>query len=132
MSEESILWFNPDLGTPMVSMAEYGLTFNRAAVEALRRPWKVRLGFDNAGKRIVVQPIRSEIDDSKLDSRGLPFAERERDGYVRISSKDFVRFVARYCKELDLSKTVRYAAIWDDEQGMLEIDLSRPVDGSAD
>lgn len=132
MTEDSILWYNPDVGTPMISMAEYGLTFNRAAVEALGRPRKVRLGFDNVGKRIVVQPIHSVADDDETGPQGLPFAERQRAGYVRISSKDFIRFVARYCKDLDLSKTVRYAAIWDDEEGMLEVDLSRPVDGSTD
>jgi len=98
MNEGLIEWFNPDLGTPMVSMAEYGLTFNRAAVETLGRPWKVGLGFDKENRRIVVRPIRSETDDGEMVSRGLPFAERERDGYVRISSKDFVRFVARYCR----------------------------------
>jgi hypothetical protein len=132
VEEEAILWFDPEIGTPMISLAEYGLTFNRAAVEVLRRPWKIMLGFDKANKNIVVRPISRECKDPEVQSKGLPFAERERDGYVRISSKDFVRFVARFCPELNLDKTVRYLAIWDKGSGLMQIDMNRPVDTPSD
>ncbi len=132
MEEEAVLWFNPEIGTPMISMAEYGVTFNRAAVEILGRPWKIMLGFDRTNKHILVKPISMECKDPEVQSKGLPFAERERDGYVRISSKDFVRFVARYCPELNLSKTVRYLAIWDEGSGLMEVDINRPVDTPSD
>lgn len=123
----TILWFDPEIGTPMVSMAEYGLTFNRAAVEALGKPWKVRLGFDNLHKKIVIKPVGRASDEEEKAS-GLPFAERERDGYVRISNKDFIRFVVRYCPESNLRKSVRFAAIWDEDEGLMEVDINRPVD----
>jgi hypothetical protein len=132
VEEEAILWFDPEIGTPMVSMAEYGLTFNRAAVEVLGKPWKIMLGFDKANKNIVVKPIRREHEDPEVPSRGLAFAERERDGYIRISSKDFVRFVARFCPELNLSRTVRYLAVWDEDIDLMTIDMNRPVDTPSD
>jgi len=111
----------------MVSMAEYGLTFNRAAVEALGKPSGVRLGFDKVHKKIVVKPV-DEVSEGEEKTSALPFAERERDGYVRISNKDFIRFVVRYCPELNLRKSVRFTAIWDEAEGLMEVDINRPVD----
>ena len=39
-------YFNPNMGPISVSIAGYGLTFSRAAVEIMKRPTYVRLGFD--------------------------------------------------------------------------------------
>lgn len=118
-------WYDPNLGAPIVSLAEYGLTFNRAAVEMLSKAAKVMLGFDRRHKVIAVKPI-SEHDAENAD-RAIDFANRERNGYVRISSRDFIRFVARYCPEIDVKHTVRYPAIWDETNAAMLIDLNRPI-----
>ena len=127
---EEFEWFDPQIGTPMVSVAGYGLTFNRAAVELLSRPAKVALGFSKTRKAIAVKPLADEEDD--VGAHGLEFNRRERNGYVRISSKDFVRFVARYCPDVDFSRTVRYLAYWDEKAGVMLVDLEHPVDINAD
>lgn len=116
-----IEWFDPSLGAPIVSLAAYGLTLNKAAVDMLQGSSRVMLGFDREASTIVVKPV--EADDSK----SFKFAPR--DGYVRIASKDFVRFVARYCPRLRLDTTTRFLATWDEERGMMLVDLNRPVDG---
>ena len=68
VEEEAILWFDPEIGTPMVSMAEYGLTFNRAAVDVRVKPWKIMLWFDKANKNIVVKPIRKVHEEPDVPS----------------------------------------------------------------
>ena len=54
-------WFNPAVGTPIVAVGEYGLGFNKAAIEALGTPAKVRVGF-NKEKRIIAVMPTSEDD----------------------------------------------------------------------
>jgi len=127
---EDFEWFDPQIGTPMVSIATYGLTFNRAAVELLSRPAKVALGFSKTRKAIAVRPVADENDD--VGTRGLEFGRRERNGYVRIASKDFIRFVARYCPTVDFGRTTRYLAYWDEKAGVMIVDLEHPVDINAD
>ncbi len=123
-------WFNPSLGAPIVSVAEYGLTFNRAATEMLGKPDKIMLGFDKDNRLIAVKPLSK--DDADAKSYGIAFARKERDGYVRIASKDFIRFILRYCPELKLDKTVRCLARWDDTEGLMLVDVKNPLDAPAD
>lgn len=127
---EDFEWFDPQIGTPMVSVAGYGLTFNKAAVELLSRPAKVALGFSKTRKAIAVKPVADEDDD--IGTHGIEFNRRERNGYVRISSKDFIRFVARYCPDVDFSRTVRYLAYWDEKARAMLVDLEHPVDTNGD
>ncbi|MGE5553229.1 MAG: hypothetical protein ACM3XZ_04820 [Betaproteobacteria bacterium] len=115
-----IEWFDPSLGAPIVSVAGYGLTFNKAAVEILRGAPKVMLGFDRQRQRIVVKPVPED------EEKGFCFTPRQ--GYVRIASRDFVRFVARYCSCIRPDVTTRFLAVWNDESSLMEIDLTKPVD----
>lgn len=115
-------WFNPTLGTPIVSIGEFGLGFNRASIDAIKCPARVRLGYDRANKVIGVQPADED------DSLALVFANKERNNYVRVSSKDFVRFVLRHHPELRLDKTVRCLAWLDSNLGLLVVDLKQSID----
>lgn len=119
-------WFNAMLGTPMVSIAEYGVGFNRAAIEALGNPVKVRLGFDKENRVIGVMPTTED------DLSAVVFAGKERNGYVRISSKDFTRFILRYCPDLKLEKAMRCLAWYDEDSGTLLADLKQTVDSDVD
>lgn len=116
-------WFDPQIGTPTVSIADYGLTFSRSAVEILSRPTYIALGFDKQNKRIVVKEVPE-------DHKGkIPFIEKERNGYVRINNKDFVRFIMRYLPTISFtSKAIRYLSYYDQEKELLIVDLQRPLD----
>jgi len=126
MMQSNFEWFNPMVGTPMVSFAEYGLGFNRAAIEALGNPAKVRLGFDKESRIIGIMPATED------DLTAVVFASKERNGYVRISSKDFTRFILRYCPDLKLEKALRCLAWFDEVQGALLADLKQTVDSDVD
>jgi len=118
-------WFSPVSGVPMVSIAEYGLTFNRAAVTKLGAPSRVMIGFDRKRRLLGIRPVD---DSGEGVEQAFPFASRIRDGYVRIASKDLVRYISTNCPELDFSRTLKFAGVWGDS-GMMVVDLRRPVGG---
>jgi hypothetical protein len=127
---ESFQWFNPKVGTPIVSVADYGITFNKAASEEMRNPKRIQLGFNAKTKQIGVKALH-EVND-ETENVSFAFANRERNGYIRINSRDFIRFISRHLPELRFDKAVRCLAWWDDEQNVLIVDLNNPIDGQAD
>ncbi|MGQ9498640.1 MAG: hypothetical protein ACUVRC_09040 [Desulfotomaculales bacterium] len=126
----SIEWFDPNIGAPSVSIAGYGLTFNRAAIQALGRPKQVMLGFDRVKNAVVVKPLHKPTE-SELE-KSFPFAARERNGSVRIASKEFIRFLTRYYPSIDLKKATRYLAKWDENEEVLIVDLTVHPGGSTE
>lgn len=126
----AIEWFDPKLGTPSVSIAEYGLTFNKAAIDTMGSPSRVMLGFDKEKNIVVVKALYNPTPEEM--SKSFPFAERERNGYIRLTNKEFVRFILRYLPKIDLSKSVRCLAKWDEKQEYLIVDLSTGIEGGAE
>lgn len=122
----AIEWFNPSLGTPTVTIAEYGVGFNKAAIEALGNPKKIKMGFDKEDKVVVVIPTQED------DASAITFASKERNGYIRISSKDFARFILRYLPDLKLNKAIRCLARIDDGSGALHADLKQIVESDSE
>ncbi len=120
----NFMWASPSAGAPIVSIASYGISFNAAVIDLLKRPHSVGIGFDEQNKVIGIMPLSYE---EAHEIKAFPFAQRERNGYVRIGNKDFVRYVANKAG-LDLRRAVRYAASWDDEENMLIVELDKPLD----
>ncbi|NLD46584.1 MAG: hypothetical protein GX660_05220 [Clostridiaceae bacterium] len=119
-------FFNPTLGPLSVSIAQYGLTFSRAAVEQLGKPEYIKLGFDK--NNLIVGVAAAE----KEDTQAIPFMAKEKNGYVRINSKDFIRFLMRYFPEdyeqRFSEKSIRYLTYWDESFKMLIVDLKVRLD----
>jgi hypothetical protein len=112
-----------------VSIAEYGLTFSKAAVEVMGRPQYVMLAYDKTKRIVGVMPV------SENESKKIEFISKIKNGYVRINTKDFVRFLMKFYPDnpqMFGSKATRYFSYWDEEQGMLIIDLKRPLDQQND
>lgn len=122
------IWSTPSSGAPIVSIASYGLTFNASAIELLKKPEKVLLGFDQTAKVIGVKPVTAE--DEAEGTKGFTFAKRERSGYIRISNKDFIQYVSNKVG-IDLTKTTRFSADWDEDEQVLIIDITKPIDGGS-
>jgi hypothetical protein len=124
----SFKWYKPSVGTPIVSVADYGITFNRAAAEEMGNPERIQIGFDENLRLIGVKPIH---DSGEEDKDSLPFAGRERNGFTRVNSKDFIRFITRFCPDLKFDRAIRCLARWDEQLGILIVDLNNPVEGHA-
>lgn len=118
-------YFNPALGAITVSIAEYGLTFSKAAVEVLGRPQYVMLAYDKNKQIVGVIPV-SEAEPKKIE-----FISKMKNGYVRINTKDFVRFLMKHFPDdvqMFGKKATRYFSYWEEKNGVLVVDLKRPLD----
>lgn len=122
-TRDDLVWFDRRSGVPVVSVSEYGLGFNRAAIEMLGYPKAVRLGLSKKRRLIAVQALKAGTD-----ANGFEFASRERDGYVRINSRDFIRLLQSYHPGLKFEQARRCLARWDDEAGLMYVDLDHVVD----
>jgi hypothetical protein len=92
-------------------------------VKILDRPEYVALGFDKENKRVVVKEVGEDFKNK------IPFIDKERNGYVRINNRDFVRFVMKYLPEVNFtSKATRFLTYYDDEEDILVIEMTRPLD----
>jgi len=120
----NFVWSAPSAGAPIVTIATYGITFNSSSIEVLRRPTKVMIGFDDKQKVIGVKPL---YEKGENEIKSFPFAERERNGYVRIGNKDFIKYVSSRT-EIDFTTSKKYFAHWDDNEQLLIIKLDEPID----
>lgn len=123
-------FFNPKQGPIIVSVADYGITFSKAAIEVMGRPKYIRIGFDKEKCVLGIMPINEE---GELQ---VPFAEKEKHGYIRINNKEIVRFLMKYfddnCVRNFGSKATRYLTYWDEEQALLVVNMRRPLDREDD
>lgn len=113
-----IKWYVPSIGTPMVTLARYGITLNKAAAEEMQNPAYIRFGYAKNEKMIVIQPLENEQPEA------IEFIEKMRKDYVRINRKDLVRFITRYFN-LNLEKAIRIPAYWSDDFSALVVDLNQ-------
>ncbi len=115
-------WYNPELGPPIVSIAEYGLTFNNAAINKMENPEAIKIGFDKERLIIGIKPA------SKKDKNSFEFADKQSRGYIRINNKGFVKLIRAYCNDYDFKQTVRFIGTMDDEKNIFIVDLNKPAD----
>jgi hypothetical protein len=125
----AIEWFNPRIKSPLVSITQYGLVFNQAAVVALAKPQYVMLGFDADKNVIVVKPV-SEATEADL-ALAVPFASKERNGSVRLATREFLRFLLSRKPDLASLLGTRFSAHWDDKERALIVDLQQRHQGVA-
>lgn len=119
-------WYNPSTGSPIVSLAKYGLTFSAGAIELLGEAEYIMLGFDAENRIVAVKPC------SENEERKLEFAKRIRNGNVRINSKDFIRFIeSKMPDDFRVNDTAtKYVAKWNKEQQALCVYLDQPIEQS--
>ena len=110
--------YTPKKGGCTVSFAEYGLTFNKEAVDALNDPAYISIYTDPDMKMVLVKVAQKE------DEFSFKFNKAENKTYVRINNKGFIRHVKTLVPDLDLTKSTLFYAMWDKAHGGLLIDLN--------
>lgn len=114
-------WFNKEIGSPVVTIAEYGLLFNKACVSVMQNPEYILIGFDKDNFAIGINPLEEKTEGA------FEFAERERNGYVRINSRDFIRYITQYFPTKP-KESLRCVARWEEDMGVLIVDLNQVID----
>lgn len=75
-------------GPPIVTLSAIGIAFNSSARNLLGYPEKIIIGYDSKAKAIGVRAYSGEENVPTYE-----FESRQKDGWVRISAKDFSRYL---------------------------------------
>lgn len=100
-------------GSPIITLSATGLAFNAVVRNMLGYPAEIDIGYDEAANAIGICAHRPENM-----SKPYEFETREKDGWVRISCKDFMRYLSQR-NELDFSKAKQFIPEQDLLTGML-------------
>ena len=111
-------WNYVPAGAPYVTVSELGLAFNEPAINMLKNPEEVVVGFDEAKLAIGVKSA-----DNMNTVKSYKFYSRVNNGWVRIGCKDFVRYLSAI-SGIKFSPAKKFVAKMDKEQQILYITIS--------
>lgn len=103
-------------GAPIVTLSSIGLAFNSGARSLLGYPNQVDIGFDERLNIIAVRP-----HDPSGNYPAYEFETREKNGWVRLSMRDFMKYLSLRTNIDFLTKSRQFLPEVDDETGMLLI-----------
>ena len=124
----NFIWATATGSAPIVTFAPYGITFNGMAIEMMKRPWGIMIGYDDNKKVVGIKPVYDEESDAKGKNsmKIYGFIEKERHGYVRIGNKDLIRYLSNRIG-IDYSVPVKYALDWKENDQIAIIELDKPI-----
>ena len=115
-------WYDPDTGAPIISIASYGINFSSGAIDVLGKPAYIKIGIDSENNILGIKPLQHEEDGV------IKFINRERQGNVRITSKDFIRFIkSKLDEDIIKDSAQKYLGKWDKNNQILIINLEEPI-----
>ena len=95
-------------GNPVVTLSSFGIAFNKGAIEALGTPEEIVIGFDQKACAIGVR--RKGEDET---SPSYEFARRIKNDWIRVGTKDFMKYLAKASGIDFLSKSKQFVAEFD-------------------
>lgn len=106
-------------GTPIVTLSAVGIAFNAGVRNLLGFPEAIDIGFDEKTNTIGVCSHRPENEGN-----GFSFEGREKDGWVRISCRDFMRYLSSE-SGIEFTKAKQFIPTFDKDQNMLIIAVDK-------
>jgi len=100
-------------GAPIVTLNSLGIAFNPLARSMLGYPSFVDIGLDTTNCAIGIRA--SDVGNEN----NFKFESKEKNGWVRVSCKDFVNYLAVLSGIDFISKAKQFVATYDDEKKML-------------
>jgi len=110
-------WSTVSGGAPYVTISQTSIAFNSVSIEKLGNPEKVDVGFDEESCIIGIKP-HSEPSPSKP----FVFADKIKNGWVRIGCRDFVKYL-QTLTGASFKPAKKYIATYDAANGILIIDV---------
>ena len=101
-------------GSPVVTLSAIGLAFNAGARSMLEYPDKVDIGYDEKANVIGVR-----THDESSNAPCYDFESRVKDNWIRISMRDFMKYLSQRTGIDFLSKAIQFIPEMDDKSGML-------------
>lgn len=119
----AIEWFNSRVGNPVITVANYGITFSAMTLELLGRPDYIVIGYNDEQNRIIFKKC------DKMEVKRIKFISREKNGNVRISNKNITGFIkGNMPSSLRAYKSLTYHAKWDEMNNYMYIELDSPIE----
>ncbi|MBR0230376.1 MAG: hypothetical protein IJL94_03200 [Erysipelotrichaceae bacterium] len=120
-------WIKGSTFTALVTMTDTNITLNNSATSHFTDVRWVLVGLDYETAKLAIKPVTR----SDYDLRIYPLEDLHKisigNGYARITNKSIMNTIAGVVgKPLENSK---YLATWDEQQNMLEIDLTKEYRG---
>ena len=100
-------------GAPIITFSATGLAFNSVVRNMLAYPSEIDIGYDEKANALGVCAHRSENAGKPYEFEG-----RAKDGWVRISCRDFMRYLSLK-NNLDFTKAKQFIPEYDPQVGML-------------
>ena len=100
-------------GSPIITLGSTGLAFNAISRKMLGYPENIDIGYDEAANAIGICAHRDECKEKPYE-----FEPRQKDGWVRISCRDFMRYLAKK-NHLDFTKAKQFIPEYDPSTEML-------------
>lgn len=107
-------WYKPKMGKPYISIARYGITFSRGAMEKAGNPTHIMAGYDEKNNKIIINPC----DENERYGMRLRTVK-----YTRLNSMGFIKFLISKGIKVE-SKAERYYFQWDEDMKAFYVDLS--------
>ena len=103
-------------GAPIVTLSGLGIAFNPLSRSLLSYPDFINIGFDENKLAI---GVKSHDVNSQIKS--YEFEKKEKNGWVRIGCKDFVKYLSKISEIDFISKAQQFFASYDENEKMLII-----------
>ena len=97
-------------GSPIITLSAIGLAFNAGSRSMLNHPEKVDIGYDEKANAI---GIRAHGESSDFPS--YLFESRVKDNWIRISMKDFMKYLSQRSGIDFLTKAIQFIPMIDEE-----------------
>ena len=107
-------------GTPLVTLSAIGIAFNAGSRSLLGYPEQVEIGFDEKAMAIGVRP---HADNSSNPS--YEFETRVKDEWVRISMRDFMRFLSQRSGIDFVDRATQFIPEYDEDSNTLVVIVDR-------
>lgn len=102
-------------GAPVVTFSSTGLAFNSIVRSMLGHPDLIDVGYDEDANVLGICAHQPEHGGKPYE-----FESREKDGWVRISCRDFMRYLSQR-NNMDFTKAKQFIPEFDSESEMLII-----------
>jgi len=107
-------------GAPIVTLNSLGIAFNSLAITYLGNPEMVNIGFDEEKLTIGVTPC-----DENSVFPIFEFKSKEKNGWIRIGCKDFIKYLSTLSKIDFISKSRQFIATYNSDENILIVTIDK-------
>ncbi len=113
----SFNWSAVSGGAPYITLSSLGIALNSVSIDKLNKPKKIIVGFDEEHRALGIKAYNNEAGLKPYE-----FADRIRNGWVRIGCKDFIKYL-HSLTGLDFSNSKKYVADFNSEEKILIVKI---------